>query len=154
VRSGAHPLAFLLGTWRGAGEGDYPTMDPFRYEEEIEFAELTSDALHYVQRTWSPEDGEPIHVENGVWRTRESGRLEVTIALPGAAEVSEGTFEAGAVLLESTSVGRATTGAGLARTARRYDVDGESLSYDIAIATLDVPVERHVWGTLRRVRSP
>ena len=28
-------LAFLLGTWRGEGEGEWPRGEPFRYGEEM-----------------------------------------------------------------------------------------------------------------------
>src|SRR6266513_472924 len=31
------PIAFLLGTWRGEGEGTWPEAEPFRYTEELVF---------------------------------------------------------------------------------------------------------------------
>ena len=31
------PLAGLLGAWRGEGAGEYPTIAPFRYGEELRF---------------------------------------------------------------------------------------------------------------------
>lgn len=31
------PLASLLGTWRGDGEGTWSGTDPFQYREEIAF---------------------------------------------------------------------------------------------------------------------
>jgi hypothetical protein len=32
------PLAPLLGVWRGNGQGVFPTIEPFAYEEEVRFA--------------------------------------------------------------------------------------------------------------------
>ena len=31
------PIAFLLGNWRGQGEGEYPGVEPFHYTEELSF---------------------------------------------------------------------------------------------------------------------
>jgi len=84
------PLAFLLGAWRGAGRGEYPTVEPFTYEEELEFANVGKPYLTYRQRTWVVRDGErvPSHMEFAFWRPRPGGSLEVISAHPnGVAEV-------------------------------------------------------------------
>jgi len=39
------PLAWLLGTWRGEGVGGYPTIDDFRFEQEVTF---TQNGKQYV----------------------------------------------------------------------------------------------------------
>ena len=29
------PVAWLLGTWRGSGHGDYPTIEPYQFGQEL-----------------------------------------------------------------------------------------------------------------------
>ena len=32
-----NPLAWLIGTWRGKGRGEYPGIEPFEYNHEVVF---------------------------------------------------------------------------------------------------------------------
>ena len=91
LHSDLEPLAFLVGTWRGTGKGEYPTIEPFDYEEELTFEHVGDTFLLYEQRSWSPENGAPIHFERGFLRPGEDGLIELTLAHPlGLTEVSEG----------------------------------------------------------------
>ena len=38
-------LAFILGTWAGEGDGDYPTTTPFKYRETLDFDHVAAGAL-------------------------------------------------------------------------------------------------------------
>ena len=54
------PVSFLLGAWRGEGEGQYPSIKPFRYREEIRFSHNGKPFLIYAQRTESIETGQEV----------------------------------------------------------------------------------------------
>ena len=64
----AEPLRFLLGTWRGRGRGEYPTVETFDFEEETAFSHAGAAFLSYRLRTWSPASGAHLHSELGFWR--------------------------------------------------------------------------------------
>ena len=83
-------LAPLLGTWRGGGQGHYPTIDPFEYTEEVTFGHVGKPFLAYSQRT-KGVDGAPLHAECGYWRPTGEWGLELLIVHPsGIAEILVG----------------------------------------------------------------
>ncbi len=145
-------LAFLLGTWRGEGRGEYPTIEPFLYEEEMWFEHVGDTFLLYEQASWSPADGGPIHFERGFLRPGEPGRLELTLAHPiGLTEIAEGTLDGTEFELTSTGVGRTTTGLSTTAVIRRYRIDGDVMRYRTEMATDETPMALHLEAELHRV---
>lgn len=146
------PLSFLLGTWRGEGAGEYPTIDPFSYVEELTFDHVGDAFLCYQQASWSPVDGGPIHFERGFLRPGEAGRIEFTLAHPiGLTEVAEGALDGTTFELSSTEVGRTTTGLTTTAVIRRYQVDGDVMRYRTDMAMDETPMALHLEAELQRV---
>jgi hypothetical protein len=146
-------LAPLLGTWRGEGIGSVPTMEPFRYEEEIRFDDLGGDVA-YVQRAWDRASGMVLHAEAGIWRATSEGALVATIAQARRTEVSEGTIREGMIELASTATGSATGVMPVTSSRRSYRLSGDELTYEYAMATRNMATaERHLSGTVRRQPS-
>ena len=145
------PLAFLLGTWRGEGEGDYPTTEPFRFREEIRIEHVGGDFLLFTQESWMIPDGDPLEFERGALRSVGGGRVDLALAHPfGVTEMSEGTLTGSSLDLVSTSIGRSATGSEVTAVARRYRVLGYVLTYEIEMAMETVPLTFHVRAELRR----
>lgn len=148
---GLEPIAFLLGTWRGEGKGEYPTIDPFRYGEEVRFWHVGKPFLAYAQRTWSLDDGSARHGEMGYWRPVAPGRIEIVLSHPtGIVEIQEGTISGTSVEVASTTVARTSTAKEVTRLERRLEVDGDVLRYEVRMAAVGVPVTRHLAAELRR----
>ncbi|NIQ59684.1 MAG: FABP family protein, partial [Gemmatimonadetes bacterium] len=77
------PYGFLLGVWRGRGDGHYPTIEPFGYLEEISFSPGPGKPfVHYTQRTRDPGSGAPLHTECGYLRPAGPGRAELVLVSP------------------------------------------------------------------------
>jgi hypothetical protein len=101
------PVAFLLGTWRGEGEGQFPSIKSFRYREEIRFTHNGKPFLIYSQRTESIDTRQPMHGEAGYLRLVGDGRVEFVIAQPiGFAEISLGRVDGQRIDVECSSVMR------------------------------------------------
>lgn len=146
------PLAFLLGTWRGEGEGEWPRGEPFRYGEEMTFEHVGDAFLMYSQRSWMVEDGAPVHFERGFFRPGGAGRVELVLAHPlGVAEVAEGTVVDGTIDVASTNVATTTTGSPVTVLHRHLEVHGDRLRYELHMAMHEVAVMRHLAAELSRV---
>ena len=90
LHPGLEVVSGLLGTWRGEGHGEYPTIEPFDYAEEVTFTDVGKPFLHYVQKTWSPA-GAPMHTETGYLRIVDASQVEFVLAQPtGQTELAEG----------------------------------------------------------------
>ena len=78
------PLAWLIGTWRGKGRGEYPTIAPFQFAQEVSFNHDGRNFLNYFSRSWIIDDDNeivrPAASEVGFWRMKENNVLEVIIA--------------------------------------------------------------------------
>ncbi len=146
------PLAFLLGTWAGEGKGEYPTIAPFSYLEEVTFGHVGKPFLAYAQRTRAADDGRPLHAETGYWRHVGEGAVEVVLSHPtGIAEVLAGRLSGTSLSLESTAVVLTGTAKSVTALRRELSVDGEVLSYRLAMAAVGQPLTHHLAATLRRL---
>ncbi len=160
-------LAPLLGTWRGGGRGDYPTIEPFEYTEEVTIGHVGKPFLAYGQRTRGA-DGAPLHAESGYLRPAGEAGLELLVVHPsGIAEVLVGevtethfgllvTLRAGADALsgwagpEGSRVVLAPTAKRVDATERRISVDGDTMRYEVHMAAVGEPMTLHLEATLRR----
>ena len=152
---GIEPLLFLLGTWRGGGDGEYPTVEPFRYGEEIRFEHVGDPFLLYSMRSWAAGDGSALHFERGFLRPgAEPGSVELTLAHPlGLTEISQGTLRGTDMELTSTAMGRTWTGEPVVAVVRRYKVLGDEMTYQLDMAMEQTPMSRHLSGSLHRIES-
>ena len=145
------PLAFLLGSWRGGGEGEFPTISPFRYGEEMTFEHVGDAFLLYAQRSWLEPGDDPLHFERGFVRPVRADGVELVLAHPlGLTEVATGSVAGSEIRTSSTSMGRTPTGDPVTRLVRRWSVDGDRLRTELDMATEATPITRHLTGELRR----
>ncbi|HLS25167.1 MAG TPA: FABP family protein [Beutenbergiaceae bacterium] len=147
------PVAALIGTWRGDGRGEYPTITPFRYTEELIFTDVDKPFLHYIQRTWSPT-GEPMHTETGYLRVTAEQDVEFILAQPtGQTELAEGSLTirpAGLRIQTRARVLNAASAKRVEETIRSLDLIDEELETTFAMAAVGVPMTHHLRSVLHR----
>lgn len=155
LHPGIAALAPLIGTWVGEGNGEYPTIEPFSYVEEVTIGHVGKPFLTYAQRTRSPDTGAPMHAEVGYFRTPGPDRVEFVVAHPtGIAEVEEGKLSAtgNALVLEmnSTNIGLTASAKDVKVLSRAFRVDGDDLTYTVRMGAVGHVVQHHLSTRLRR----
>ncbi len=149
------PVSALVGTWRGSGHGEYPTIDPFDYGEEVTFSHVGKPFLSYAQRTWDPQDGTPMHSELGYLRAVGDDRFELVLAQPsGVTESLVGHARDGELRLVTQAVITTPTAKRVDAVERDLtvseDADGATLRYALRMAAVGEPMTHHLAAELRR----
>ncbi len=149
------PLAPLLGTWRGSGTGSYPTIETFPYLEEVTFGHVGKPFLAYGQKTRHGETDLPLHAETGYWRLIGGTDVEVVLSHPtGIQELLLGSLDLsadGLVLdLRSQSMVGTPSAKSVTDVHRRFELIGDELRYDVAMAAVGEPLTHHLSATLTR----
>jgi hypothetical protein len=144
-------IKFLIGSWRGSGHGQYPTIEPFGYSEEVSYLPGPGKPfLLYSQRTRAV-DGSPLHSEAGYVRVTAGGP-ELVIAQPtGLTEVHSGIQEGTTLEFRSVAMGATPTAKAVSEVTRRLVVSNDQLYYTLDMAYADVPLTLHLDATLQRV---
>ena len=148
-------LAPLLGTWQGRGAGEYPTIEPFEYLEEVTFSHVGKPFLIYGQKTKSAADGAPLHAETGYLRVPRYNEVEFVLAHPsGITEIEVGRYIADAATIEveiaTVQIGLTPTAKDVTSLARRFRLDGDELSYSVQMAAVGQPLQHHLSAVLQR----
>jgi hypothetical protein len=157
------PLAWLVGTWAGAGVVGYPTMgEDQRFGQEVTFRHDGRPFLAYSSQTWLLDDDgrqvRPLASETGYWRpvAAPAGAagigLEVLLAHPmGIVEVYVGTADGPRVTLETDAVLRTSTAKEYTAATRLYGLVEGDLLWVLDMAAVGRPLTSHASARLKRV---
>ena len=147
----------LEGTWVGSGEGQYPTISSFRYNERVTFTRSPKGFLVYQQSTSNVETGAPMHSETGYVRFIEaSSAVEFVIVQPtGVVEIHSGIPVFGdpdevSYNLRPVSISLSPSAKAVTDIERSIEVHGVTLSSRIAMAAVGLPLQHHLAATLTR----
>jgi len=151
-----YPLAWLVGTWRGKGRGEYPGTPAFEYAQEVSFNHDGRNFLNYFSRTWIIDPGtqeiiRPAASEVGYWRVKPNNVLEVVLAHnTGIAEGWLGVVDGAKIQLAMDQGYSTPTAKVVTAGSRLYGlVEGELfMAYDMAAE--GQTLQSHTWASLER----
>jgi len=150
------PLSFLLGRWEGAGVGGYPTIESFRFGQEIVFSHIGKPYLIYNSRSWRLDDDgnilEPLARETGFWRPQPGNKVEVLLAHPtGIVEIYLGEVSGTRIDLATDVVARTEMAKPVTAGKRLYGKVGDDLAYAYDLAAMGQPLQPHLSAQLKWV---
>ena len=149
------PLAWMVGTWRGTGRGEYPTIKPFTFEQEVVFNHDGRNFLNYYSRTWILDDDgkvvKPGASETGFWRPKENKTLEVLIAhSTGISEGWVGVHDGPKIQLAMDQGYSAPSAKIVTAGSRLYGLVEGELFFAYDMAAEGQTLQAHIWSTLKR----
>lgn len=155
------PVAWLIGTWAGAGVIGYPSMDSdLRFGQEAVFSHDGRPFLSYTSRTWLlDEDGNQVKSlasESGYWRVGpgdgDAGDVEVLLTHPtGVVEIYIGRVDGARAELATDLVARTSTAKEYTAASRMYGLVEGDLMWVMEMAAMGHPLGPHASARLKRV---
>jgi hypothetical protein len=167
------PLAWLIGSWAGAGVIGYPTIQEARFGQEVEFSHDGRPFLSYRSLTWLLDDDgnrvRPLASETGYWRPVAADvghaddaegegagatgtELEVLMAHPtGIVEVYLGTVKGPRIDLATDLVARTATAKEYTAATRLYGLVESDLLWAMDMAAVGQPLQSHASARLKRL---
>jgi hypothetical protein len=155
------PLAWLVGSWAGAGVVGYPTVPEAQFGQEVELSHDGRPFLSYSSRTWLLDgDGEkvrPLATESGFWRPggpAASGGVEVEVLLAhptGIVEIYLGIVDGPRADLATDVVARTATAKEYTAAKRLYGLVEGDLLWAMDMAAVGQPLQAHSSARLKRV---
>lgn len=162
------PLQWLIGRWIGVGTGQYPTIEDFRFGQEVSFHTDGRPFLTYWSRSWLLDDEgnrvKPLAIESGFWRPKANNRFEVTMAHPtGFAEIWLGSIEVTGIVdaqitgaraeLRTDAVVRTESAKDYSAGNRLYGLVDGKLLWTFDMAAVGQPMQNHLSASLTRAEE-
>jgi hypothetical protein len=153
-----YPVAFLVGEWAGVGLGQYPTIEDFRFGQEVEFSYTPGKPyLDYSSRSWLiDEEGEkvrPLAREHGYWRPQPDNQLELVLAHPtGIVEIWVGETDKAKIELRTDAVVRTGSAKPYSAGHRLYGLVKGDLYWTFDMAAMGQGMQNHLAAQLKRVK--
>ena len=151
-------LTMLEGKWMGEGQGDFPTIDSFDYQETLTFERRDETSLFYQQRTEKRSKGKSVyqtsHWESGFLRILDNGIIEWSNSQSGGrTEILVGIPEIDDDLIRMELTSQALTNdERMVSSARMIEVGSGILKYQMGMQTTRVEkLTPHLAATLYRV---
>mgnify|MGYP003586777528 FL=1 len=161
------PLSWLLGHWVGVGTGHYPTIDDFRFGQEISF---TCDGRPFIamnSRSWILDaDGNrirPAATEAAFFRPRPNNEFEALFSHPAGyaevwhgrvtvADIHDATITRASLEMTTDSVMRTASAKEYVGGHRLYGLvpDGD-LAWTFDMAAMGESLGNHLAAKLKRV---
>jgi hypothetical protein len=150
------PLAWMIGSWAGAGVVGYPSVESRNFGQEIDVTHDGRPFLAWSSRTWLLDaDGdqqEAAAVETGYWRPLPDGEVELVLAHPtGIVELYHGRTSPAKAEVRTDGVIRSPQAVEYSAAHRLYGYVNGNMMWVMDMAATGHPLQSHVSAELRRV---
>ena len=150
-----HKFAWLLGTWEGGGDGAYPTIEPFKFGQQVIFQQDGRPFMHYMSTSWIVDDeGNKVRdaaQETGFLRCQEDGSVEWLLTHnTGFLGLWYGRVDGAKLEVATDAVVRTETAKEVSAGHRLYGLVEGDLWFAFDMAAMGQEMQPHLWGKLVR----